>query len=108
MNNKRTFRFFPIPVVWLGVATWLGLTFFASRAEIAANNYELPVTVFGIAITALSMACVAGWASLLLALIVNWLGRDRRLMLRKPLLEWSTFFGCLTVLAVWSIFFLDS
>ena len=72
------------------------------------EQYELSVIVFGVAITAFSMACVAGWASLLLALIVNWLASDRRSMFRKPLIEWSVFFGFITALAVWKVFYLDS
>ena len=82
MNNQRTIRFFPLPVVWLGIATWLILTFAACHADIVANDYKLPVIVFGIAITALSMAFVAGWASLLLALVVNWSASGRRSIFR--------------------------
>ena len=108
MNAQRTFRFFTLPVVWLGISSWLILTFTASRAEITAKNYELTVIVFGIAITALSMACLAGWASLLLALVVNWFVAARRSMFRRPLLEWSAFFGVITVFGVWSVFYLDS
>jgi hypothetical protein len=108
MNDPRTFRFFPLPVVWLGIAAWLVLTFVASRAEIVANNHELPVIVFGVAITAFLMACVAGWTSLLLTLIVNWFVTTRRSMFRRPLLEWSAFFGFTTALGVWSVFYLDS
>ncbi|TWU18497.1 hypothetical protein [Allorhodopirellula heiligendammensis] len=108
MNDQGTFRFFPTPVVWLGVTMWLTLTTAASWAEIVANNYELPVIVFGVAITAFAMACVTAWASLLTALAVNWLVNDRRSMFRKPLLECSAFFGFITALAVWSVFYVDS
>ena len=108
MNNQRTIRFFPLPVVWLGIATWLILTFAACHADIVANDYKLPVIVFGIAITALSMAFVVGWASLLLALVVNWSASGRRSMFRATLLECSAFFGFITAIAVLAIFYLDT
>ena len=108
MNENRAYRFFATPIVWLGITSWLILTYVASRSEIVANNYELPLIVFGVAITALSMACVAGWAMLLLTLVVNWIMAVRRAVFRKRLLEWSALFGIVTVFAVWSAFYLHS
>jgi hypothetical protein len=103
-----TTRFFPTSIVGLGLVLWLILTIVASRSEIVANNYDRSVIVFGVVITALSMAFVAGWSTLLLTLLVNWGMATRRSMFRKRLLEWSVFFGVITILAVWSVFYLES
>lgn len=108
MKVHPTTRFFPTSIVGLGLVLWLILTIVASRSEIAANNYDRSVIVFGVVITALSMAFVAGWSTLLVTLVINWGMADRRLMFWKRLLEWSVFFGVITILAVWSVFYLES
>lgn len=108
LKAHPTCRFFPTSIVGLGLVLWLILTIVASRSEIAANNYDLAVIVGGVVITALAMAFVAGWSTLLLTLVVNWSTATRRSMFRKRLLEWSVFFGVITILAVWSVFYLES
>ncbi|TXH05142.1 MAG: hypothetical protein E6R05_02305 [Candidatus Moraniibacteriota bacterium] len=108
MKAHPTGRFFPTSIVGLGLALWLILTIDASRAEIAANNYDGAVIVYGVVITALAMAFVAGWSTLLVTLVINWGMAGRRSMFWKQLLEWSTLFGVITILAVWSLFYLES
>lgn len=108
MNAPATTRFFPWPIVFLCVAAWIGLTFFAVISEIAVYDNEVLVIVYGISITAFSMAFVAGWVSVFSALVLNWLMTDRRSAFRKELLEWTPCFSFITVIAAWSILFLGS
>lgn len=108
MNTHRACRFFPTSIVCLGFVSWLVLSTVVSRSEIAANNYDLPVAIFGVAITALSMAFIAGWSALFLTLVINWGMANRRSMFWNRLLEWSLCFGVITVLAVWSLLYLET
>jgi hypothetical protein len=107
MNEFRAFRFFPFPVLGLGIVGWIALTTWASFIEISTNNYEYIVIAFGIALTAGSMACVVGWAMLLASLIINWSVTARRDYFRRCSIECSSLFAIVTLLGVWSVFFLD-
>ena len=105
MAGKQPIRFYPRPLIWLGLMFWIALTIFASINEISQHNYEpMTVIIFAVAMTALSMAFVAGWLTLLIALVLNGAFRRRREAFRGPLLESFCLLATITVLFVWSLF----
>ena len=66
-------------------------------------EYTSIVLSYGVAITALAMALVAGWTTLFLTLIINFCSRPRRTRFRSTLIEYSLCFIVATILAVSSV-----
>lgn len=108
MNDSPKTPFVPISLRWLGASFWLLLTAVSFADEAARENYGLVVLAFGLFITALTMAMVAGWTTLLVTLVLNWLSASRRVVHRPVLFVWSGCFATITVIAVWSIFSVHS
>ncbi|WP_442483819.1 hypothetical protein [Aeoliella sp. SH292] len=98
-------RFAPIPLFVLGIVGWVLLTIVASWLELKHNDYPLVVILFGISLTAVAMAVVASWCTLLFVLLWNWCLSSRRRAFKKELLSWTPFFGIMTVLATLSLLF---
>jgi hypothetical protein len=101
-------RFAPIPLLVLGIVGWVLLTIVASWLELKHNDYPLVVILFGVYLTAVAMAVVASWCTLLFVILWNWCSRSRRSVFKKELLSWTTFFGMMTVLAIVSLLFIDN
>ena len=108
MHKPKQPRFLPRPMLAAGLASWLILTVVVFSVLATGGGYPIHVLAFGLALTALAMSFVASWATLLVALLLNWVAKSRRTHLKHELVKWTVVFGAVSTLAIWSIVFLDS
>ena len=104
MNISQSLRFFPRPILWIGIAAWIVLTDDICFTEISSEGYGIYVTISSYVLMSIITAPLIAWVMLMLTLIFNGGVTSRREMFRKQLAEWTGIYIVVTIFGVLALF----